>query len=290
MHACQMSLAPCKNASSLEVLVLVAGAQQNCSGHCNVPARRFSASALPSDIASVYCNADAPLATGNTYHHNLKQTSFGQLRFCANPLPFLHSYPHWVASYHARHAAKKHEHSNQTAAEASAAPGEQRQTAAGMTTGPPADIQATSPDGQADSPLAPLPADDASAHAGGPSEDPAAAPHVVSTESVRGTTVQHLSDGSHAIVLSEGVTGLVATSQAESEVRAVVAEVVATSGETALAQSPVARALAGAFGRLERQEHEAFLQMRTVQNSVMRLFVNVCYVATALHVYSCTLP
>lgn len=65
------------------------------------------------------------------------------------------------------------------------------------------------------------------------------------------------------LVLSETSTGYIeraSTSMAEVEIRHIMSEL----GPDSIQESPVYRALAGTFGRLQQSEHEAFLHMRTV--------------------------
>ena len=72
------------------------------------------------------------------------------------------------------------------------------------------------------------------------------------------------SPGAEDLVLSQTSTGYIeraSTSIAEVEIRQIMSEL----GPDSLQESPVYRALAGAFGRLQQSEHEAFLHMRTVR-------------------------
>lgn len=83
-------------------------------------------------------------------------------------------------------------------------------------------------------------------------------------------TVQALMAGEEVpvgedLILSQTSTGYIeraSTSIAEVEIRHIMSEL----GPDRIQESPVYRALAGAFGRLQQSEHEAFLHMRTVRS------------------------
>jgi hypothetical protein len=203
------------------------------------------------DIAAAYAAPGKPLATPFT-HAALAKGPSANLHFRTKGIPFLHSYPHWLEQHHVQHASHKHAASSKQASldvldKQRDGPATQMDTIRVPHTTHKLD------DSSDDEQL------DARTWHGGE-------PHVVAEETIRGTAMQHLSDGARATHLSDVCTALVATSDAEAEMSGVIAELLTTGGTSALAQSAVARTLMGAFGRLERREAEAFLQMRTVRH------------------------
>ena len=229
-------------------------------------------SALLPYLASIMaCYGDGSSGPPTT-HKEVAGLQSGAVRFINPMLPYLHSYPQWLASLRA--AALPHNHAAAHAAglvqhtectvdtHCTEALLHQGADAAELGSADPASGQAPP---TAASPAASFEHMEEARAA--QQFTAAAGPHVLSQQHVHRAAMYQLSDGSRAFELTDSQFVAAACSSATQQMAGAVKEIAEAKGNEVLANTAVAKALAGAHGRLEHEETEAFLQMRTVRVS-----------------------